>query len=154
MKLLICLTLISLGVVAPKHYLIETEDEILKADLELLGDAVDPAKMGNVVEKVSNDVMEAIEGEKTYGEMIEMGKEDLRLLGEAVDKDKMKEGVERVYQDVYQSDYGDDSLDFGKMMKMVQMGKELLPKIQDFLNEHIPEDLIDKPRIKQRSLHQ
>merc|ERR1719187_1317735 len=151
MKLLVCsLTLIALGVVSPvpKHYLIETEDDILKKDLKLLGDAVDPAKMGNVVEKVSNDVMEAIEGEKTYGEMIEMGKKDLKLLGEAVDTDKMKEGMERVYQDVRrqvprrQGDYGDDSLDFYKMMKMMQKGKEqFLPQIQDFLNEHIPEDL-------------
>merc|ERR1712002_693325 len=50
--------------------------------------------------------------------------------------------MERVYQNVYQGDYGDDSLDFGKMMKMVQKGKEqFLPQIQDFLNEHIPEDL-------------
>jgi len=163
MKLLVCcLTLISLGVVspAPKHYLIETEDAILLADLKLLGDAVDLAKMGNVVEKVSNDVMEAIEGEKTYGEIIEMGKEDLRLLGEAVDTDKMKEGMERVYQDVRRQvprrqgdyddylDYGDYSLDFGKMMKMVQMGMGFLPKIQDFLNEHIPEDLKDIAKDK------
>jgi len=162
MKLLVCcLTLISLGVVspAPKHYLIETEDAILLADLKLLGDAVDLAKMGNVVEKVSNDVMEAIEGEKTYGEMIEMGKKDLKLLGEAVDTEKLKEGMERVYQDVYQSDYNDyhdyhdyhdylDYLDFGKMMKMVQMGMGFLPKIQDFLNEHIPEDLKDIAKDK------
>merc|ERR1712112_471513 len=56
--------------------------------------------------------------------------------------------MERVYQDVYQGDYGDDSLDFYKMMKMVQMGKDYLPKIQDFLNEHIPEDLIDKAKDK------
>merc|ERR1719290_329659 len=63
--------------------------------------------MGKVVEKVSKDVMEAIEGEKTYGEMIEMGKDDLKLLGEAVDTAKMKEGVERVYQDMRRrTDYG------------------------------------------------
>ena len=119
MKLLVCsLTLISLGVVssAPKHYLIETEDDPLEEDLIYLEEAVDQAKMAKVVEKVSNDVMEAIEGEKTYWEMIEMGKEDFKLLGEAVDTAKMKKGVERVYQDVRQrGDHGKDSLDFDKI---------------------------------------
>merc|ERR1719402_678464 len=88
--------------------------------------------------------------------MIEMGKKDLKLLGEAVDTEKLKEGMERVYQDVYQSDYNDyhdyhdylDYLDFGKMMKMVQMGMGFLPKLQDFLNEHIPEELKDIAKDK------
>merc|ERR1712055_1099460 len=113
---------ISLGVVspAPKLYLIETEDDPLDEDLKYLEDAMDPAKMGKVVEKVSNDVMEAIEGEKTYGEMLEMGKEDLKLIGEAVDTAKMKDAVERVYQDIRQrGDYGDDSLDFDKIIQIM-----------------------------------
>merc|ERR550519_464274 len=57
--------------------------------------------------------------------------------------------MERVYQDVRrQGDNGDDSLDFVKLMKMVQTGKDFVPKIQDFFNEHIPEDLIDKAKDK------
>ena len=54
-------------------------------DIRLLADAVDKAAMEEVVEKVSEDVIDALEGEKTYREMIEDGKEDLKLLGEAVD---------------------------------------------------------------------
>ena len=79
--------------------------------------------------------------------MIEMGKEDFKLLGEAVDTAKMKEGVERVYQDVRQrGDYGEDYLDFDKINQMMQKGMERLPKIRDFLNEHVGEDLKDKAK--------
>ena len=112
-SLVCCLTLITLGVgyPAPKHYLIETEDETLEEDLKLLGDAVDPATMGKVVEKGSEDVMDAIEGEKTYGEMVEKGKEDVKLLGETVDAAKMKH-IYDVRRQLARHEHGADYINF------------------------------------------
>ena len=121
MKLLLCtLSLIALGSPAPKHYLIETGDDennilpegTLKEDIELLSEAVTPAAMEEVVEKVSEDVIDAFEGEKTYREMIEDGKEDLKLLGEAVDGEKVKQVAEKVYS-VYGGDYEKFLIDIG-----------------------------------------
>merc|ERR1719290_455146 len=57
----------------------------------------------------------------------------------------MKKVLLSVYKDVRQrGDYGEDSLDFDKINQMMQKGMELLPKIQDFLNEYVGEDLKDK----------
>ena len=92
MKLLVCsLALIILGVgyPAPKHYLIETGDKTLKVDLKL--------ENGKVVEKVREDVIDAIEGEKTYGEIIEKGKEDLKLSMSKDLKDKVSVSGEDYY---------------------------------------------------------
>ena len=52
---------------------------------------------GKVVEKVREDVIDAIEGEKTYGEIIEKGKEDLKLSMSKDLKDKVSVSGEDYY---------------------------------------------------------
>merc|ERR550519_819124 len=138
MKLLLCtLSLIALGSPAPKYYLVETDEgakEALKEDIELLADAVDKAAMEEVVEKVSEDVIDALEGEKTYGEMIEDGKKDLKLLGKAVDGEKVKHVAEKVYSDVYahSEDYQDIMGQVGQIAQQVMnnpAAKQIMQKI-------------------------
>merc|ERR1719290_490459 len=118
MKLLLLLllctrTLIAIGSPAAKHYLIETDEGALKEDIELLEDAVDKAAMEEVVEKVSEDVIDALEGEKTYEEMIEDGKEDLETVDENLEEKlakvesmitgprKLEKEAEKDYMNVY-----------------------------------------------------
>ena len=142
MKLLLCtLSLIALGSPAPKHYLIETAEGALKEDLELLADAVDKAAMEEVVEKVSEDVIDALEGEKTYGEMIEDGKEDLKLLSEAVDGEKVKQVAEKVYSDVARDIYSEDGQDY----IFDQIGQMLSsPLVKKVLNNPVAKQLMAK----------
>jgi len=67
---------------------------------------------GTLKEKVEN----ALEGEKTNGEMIEDGKEDIKLLGEAMDEEKVKQVAEKVFSNlarVANSGDGQDYFDLG-----------------------------------------
>merc|ERR1719187_2878894 len=67
---------------------------------------------GTLKEKVQN----ALEGEKTNGEMIEDGKEDIKLLGEAMDEEKVKQVAEKVFSNlarVANSGDGQDYFDLG-----------------------------------------
>merc|ERR1712055_666392 len=97
--------------------------------------------MEEVVEKVSEDVIDALEGEKTYGEMIEDGKKDLKLLGEAVDGEKVKHVAEKVYSDVSRVTYSEDGQDyiFDQIDKMINN-----PLVKQVLNNPVAKQLMAK----------
>merc|ERR1719402_868160 len=93
--------------------------------------------MEEVVDKVSEDVIDALEGEKTYGEMIEDGKEDLKLLREAVDGEKVKQVAEKVYSDVATYAHSEDGQDY------------IFGQIGQIMNNPLVKQVMNNPVAKQ-----
>merc|ERR1719412_2236456 len=85
--------------------------------------------MGEVVEKVIEDVLDALDVEKTYGEIIEDGKEDLKLLGDAVYPEKMKKTAEKVSEDVIDAIEGEKT--YGELIEDGKKDLKLLGEAVD-----------------------